>query len=125
MDYYIFRVKEGFKNLIDEVILCSLLEKEHNDYYYSQIKYLLNDISWNKLLILAKEYFKDRNDIFINDFSISFKRINEDKSDELILASSALRLHIEHDTSPLLTFLEEFNEHFVFVKKEMLEMNIR
>lgn len=125
MDYYIFRIKEEFKDVIDENILCSIFEKEHNDYYYSQLKYILNDISWKKLLETAKKYFKERNDIIISDFSIIYKHLVDDKTDELIITSNSLRLHLECKLSPLITFLEEFNECFIFVKKEMLELTIR
>lgn len=121
MEYYIFRIKEEFKGVIDETILCSIFEKEHNEYYYSQLKYILSDISWNKLIETAKIYFKDRNDIIISDFSIIYKRLIEDKNDELIITNNSLRLHLESELSPLLTFLEEFNECFIYVKKEQLE----
>jgi hypothetical protein len=58
-----------------------------------------------------------------NDYLIAFKRIDEEKYDELYITSNALRLHLEHEISPILTFLEEFNEKFVFIKDEYLLMN--
>ena len=55
---------------------------------------------------------------------MKFKRIDEEKYDELYITSNALRLHLEHEISPILTFLEEFNEKFVFIKDEYLKINL-
>jgi hypothetical protein len=123
MDYYVFRINENFKTVMDENILLMLIEKEKNNFYYDQIKYIISPISWEKVIKNAKQYFEDRDDIVINDYLIAFKRIDEEKYDELYITSNALRLHLEHEISPILTFLEEFNEKFVFIKDEYLLMN--
>lgn len=123
MDYYVFRINENFKTVVDENILLMLIEKEKNNFYYDQIKYIISSISWEKVIKNAKQYFEDRDDIVINDYLIAFKRIDEEKYDELYITSNALRLHLEHEISPILTFLEEFNEKFVFIKDEYLLMN--
>ena len=123
MDYYVFRINENFKTVVDENILLMLIEKERNNFYYDQIKYIISPISWEKVIKNAKQYFEDRDDIVINDYLIAFKRIDEEKYDELYITSNALRLHLEHEISPILTFLEEFNEKFVFIKDEYLLMN--
>jgi hypothetical protein len=123
MDYYVFRINENFKTVVDENILLMLIEKEKNNFYYDQIKYIISPISWEKVIKNAKQYFEDRDDIVINDYLIAFKRIDEEKYDELYITSNALRLHLEHEISPILTFLEEFNEKFVFIKDEYLLMN--
>lgn len=123
MDYYVFRINDNFKTVVDENILLMLIEKERNNFYYDQIKYIISPISWEKVIKNAKQYFEDRDDIVINDYLIAFKRIDEEKYDELYITSNALRLHLEHEISPILTFLEEFNEKFVFIKDEYLLMN--
>lgn len=123
MDYYVFRINENFKTVVDENILLMLIEKEKNNFYYDQIKYIISPISWEKVIKNARQYFEDRDDIVINDYLIAFKRIDEEKYDELYITSNALRLHLEHEISPILTFLEEFNEKFVFIKDEYLLMN--
>ena len=123
MDYYVFRINENFKTVVDENILLMLIEKERNNFYYDQIKYIISPISWEKVIKNAKQYFEDRDDIVINDYLIAFKRIDEEKYDQLYITSNALRLHLEHESSPILTFLEEFNEKFVFIKDEYLLMN--
>ena len=124
MDYYVFRINENFKTVVDENILLMLIEKERNNFYYDQIKYIISSISWEKVIKNAKQYFEDRDDIVINDYLIAFKRIDEEKYDELYITSNALRLHLEHEISPILTFLEEFNEKFVFIKDEYLKINL-
>ena len=50
MDYYVFRINENFKTVVDENILLMLIEKEKNNFYYDQIKYIISPISWEKVI---------------------------------------------------------------------------
>ena len=38
MNYYIFRIQPGFKNVMDEQLLTAIFEKEEDDFFHEQLK---------------------------------------------------------------------------------------
>lgn len=120
MNYYIFRIRPGFKNVMDEQLLTSIFEKEEDDFFHEQLKEIIMDIPWKRLVECAKDYFKDRYDVRINDFHMSFQSTFHPNADELIALPHCLELHVEEESSPFITFLHEMNEKWVFVKKEAI-----
>lgn len=120
MNYYIFRIQPGFSSVMNEQLLTSIFEKEEDDFFHEQLHEIIQDIPWTHLLECAKEYFKDRADVHINPFHIEFQSSFHPLADELIALPHCLELHIEEESSPLKTFLHEFNEKWVFIKKEAI-----
>lgn len=117
MQYYIFRIQNGFESSIDQPLLSMLMEHEHDAFYQQQMQYILGDIPWKRVLELARYYFHNRDDIDINDFSIAWRSLKSHKIDELIALPTCLRLEIESEESPLRTFLEEFQNDFIFMPR--------
>lgn len=117
MQYYIFRIKNGFEQIIDSSFLSMLMEHEHDSFYEQQMQYILGDISWKKVMQQARCFFQNRNDIDINDFSIVWRPLSRQQMDELIALPTCLRLETQEEESPLRTFLEEFQNTFIFLPR--------
>ncbi len=118
MDYYIFRINQSFRGLIDEDLLGAILEKDHGAFFERQLAAIIEPIPWSKMVQIAKNYFKGRNDVHINEFSFTWQSLFSGQHDELWALNNCLRLHQENDESPFRTFLEEFDEDWVYVANE-------
>lgn len=122
MKYRVFFVNRAFKELVDKSLLENLLESKNDGFYKKQLDYFLVDVSPNKILKDAIEYFKYRDDIVYKDDGIILSNKVTKEIATLTLKEQEVILEANIEDNPLMTFLYCYYRPIITIECDRIEL---